>query len=108
MSAIVEYLSSTEAKQALRNMHYRKYGHGPLYLEKAPVKCFNEEFKKPEPVQEEEKDNTDGKQEGMKENKDDDNTIKGQKRKRDDTEESSVGECFGSIVNMAFFRLLNL
>ena len=51
-TCIVEFLTATEAKKARRNMDFKKFGHNPLYVEKAPVKTFTEEYKKPEPKRE--------------------------------------------------------
>uniref|UniRef100_A0AAX7SV11 Probable RNA-binding protein 19 n=1 Tax=Astatotilapia calliptera TaxID=8154 RepID=A0AAX7SV11_ASTCA len=46
LTAIVEFLESTEAKRAFTRMAYSKFHHVPLYLEWAPVGVF---VAKPEP-----------------------------------------------------------
>uniref|UniRef100_A0AAX7T6U8 Probable RNA-binding protein 19 n=1 Tax=Astatotilapia calliptera TaxID=8154 RepID=A0AAX7T6U8_ASTCA len=48
LTAIVEFLESTEAKRAFTRMAYSKFHHVPLYLEWAPVGVF---VAKPEPEQ---------------------------------------------------------
>ncbi|XP_075069988.1 putative RNA-binding protein 19 [Mixophyes fleayi] len=41
ISAIVEFLEPTEAKQAFRKLAYTKFQHVPLYLEWAPINVFS-------------------------------------------------------------------
>ncbi|XP_069817518.1 probable RNA-binding protein 19 [Dendropsophus ebraccatus] len=41
ITAIVEFLEPTEAKQAFRKLAYTKFQHVPLYLEWAPMNVFN-------------------------------------------------------------------
>lgn len=67
-------------------MQCKRYGHVPLYLEKAPLKCFNTEYTKPT-VTEETEIKTD-EEETKEETVEDDNTEneKPQKRKRDDVD----------------------
>ncbi|XP_078083132.1 putative RNA-binding protein 19 [Mustelus asterias] len=51
ITAIVEFLEPTEAKQAFTKLAYSKFQHVPLYLEWAPMDVFcspNPEMKKPE------------------------------------------------------------
>ncbi|XP_063769363.1 probable RNA-binding protein 19 [Pseudophryne corroboree] len=54
ISAIVEFLEPTEAKQAFRKLAYTKFQHVPLYLEWAPMNVFNSPpaVMKAEPVKE--------------------------------------------------------
>ncbi|XP_018020973.1 probable RNA-binding protein 19 [Hyalella azteca] len=58
VTCIVEFLSATEAKKALRELSYKRFGNSLLYLERAPVKTFNTEAPKsgdsrqPDPAQE--------------------------------------------------------
>ncbi|KAF2368890.1 RNA recognition motif domain [Trinorchestia longiramus] len=40
VTCVVEFLSATEAKRALKNLSYKRFGPSPLYLERAPVKTF--------------------------------------------------------------------
>ena len=61
-------------------MHYKKVGHGPLYLEKAPLNCFTEEFKKPPPVVDEDQTEDERDQANDDENK----------RKRDNESDEEV------------------
>ncbi|KAM9330805.1 putative RNA-binding protein 19 [Gastrophryne carolinensis] len=60
ITAIVEFLEPTEAKQAFRKLAYTKFQHVPLYLEWAPINVFStpppkkdEQNKKNEPAEEE-------------------------------------------------------
>ncbi|XP_075686282.1 putative RNA-binding protein 19 [Rhinoderma darwinii] len=41
ITAIVEFIEPTEAKQAFRKLAYTKFQHVPLYLEWAPMEVFN-------------------------------------------------------------------
>ncbi|CAI9572605.1 unnamed protein product [Staurois parvus] len=41
ITAIVEFIEPTEAKQAFRKLAYTKFQHVPLYLEWAPMNVFN-------------------------------------------------------------------
>ncbi|XP_066520410.1 probable RNA-binding protein 19 [Hoplias malabaricus] len=52
LTAIVEFLESTEAKRAFTRLAYTKFQHVPLYLEWAPMAVFSTPAKqnKPEPV----------------------------------------------------------
>ncbi|XP_044052780.1 probable RNA-binding protein 19 [Siniperca chuatsi] len=52
LTAIIEFLEPTEAKQAFSRLAYSKFQHVPLYLEWAPVGVFV--AAKPEPVLEKE------------------------------------------------------
>lgn len=91
VTCIVEYLSATEARKALRNMHYKKFGHVPLYLEKAPLKTFLEEYKKPQPKEvEEEEEEKNNKQE-----------ERGAKRKVDEENDASEDEEEGAAKKKA-------
>ncbi|KAF2206089.1 RNA-binding domain-containing protein [Delitschia confertaspora ATCC 74209] len=47
MTAIIEFVNSTEAKIAFKSLAYRKIKDGILYLEKAPKDLFKEGFKAP-------------------------------------------------------------
>ncbi|XP_072004096.1 probable RNA-binding protein 19 [Engystomops pustulosus] len=53
ITAIVEFIEPTEAKQAFRKLAYTKFQHVPLYLEWAPMDVFSTPFIKKEtkPVQ---------------------------------------------------------
>lgn len=53
ITAIIEFISSTDAKQAFLNLAYSKFKHTPLYLEWAPVDVLSGEVTKEEPVEKE-------------------------------------------------------
>ncbi|KAG9487099.1 hypothetical protein GDO78_007137 [Eleutherodactylus coqui] len=46
ITAIVEFLEPTEAKQAFQKLAYTKFQHVPLYLEWAPMNVFSSPFTK--------------------------------------------------------------
>uniref|UniRef100_A0A3B4GPF6 Probable RNA-binding protein 19 n=1 Tax=Pundamilia nyererei TaxID=303518 RepID=A0A3B4GPF6_9CICH len=66
LTAIVEFLESTEAKRAFTRMAYSKFHHVPLYLEWAPVGVF---VAKPEPeekkIENEEEDDEEEEEEAL-------------------------------------------
>uniref|UniRef100_A0A2P2I0F9 RNA-binding protein 19 n=1 Tax=Hirondellea gigas TaxID=1518452 RepID=A0A2P2I0F9_9CRUS len=84
-TCIVEFLSATEGHKAYLNLHSRKWGHSPVFLEKAPVKIFKSEFKKP--VQQNPED-----EEEEEEEEEEENEQIGEKRKRAESDEDSSSE----------------
>lgn len=65
LTAIVEFLESTEAKHAFKRLAYSKFQHVPLYLEWAPVGVFV--AGKPQPVSQKEEES---KEAGKEKNED--------------------------------------
>ncbi|KAM3938028.1 putative RNA-binding protein 19 [Leptodactylus fuscus] len=97
ITAIVEFLEPTEAKQAFRKLAYTKFQHVPLYLEWAPMNVFSSAPpKKPaEPIQ------ADKPEEQVKESVVEETEEKGASEEWEDDEETSPG-CTLFIKNLNF------
>uniref|UniRef100_UPI00398EA1C6 probable RNA-binding protein 19 isoform X2 n=1 Tax=Pristiophorus japonicus TaxID=55135 RepID=UPI00398EA1C6 len=93
ITAIVEFLEPTEAKQAFTKLAYSKFQHVPLYLEWAPMDVFctpMPEKKNPEKKQINEEDQGD---QTINENEADDSS---------DEEEESIPGCTLFVKNLNF------
>ncbi|XP_068095834.1 probable RNA-binding protein 19 [Hyperolius riggenbachi] len=97
ITAIVEFLEVTEAKQAFRKLAYTKFQHVPLYLEWAPMNVFSSPpvVKKAEPVKDEPSVTEEKEHEGGQ-------SEKQNESEEEDEEEESLPGCTLFIKNLNF------
>ncbi|XP_077152555.1 putative RNA-binding protein 19 isoform X2 [Ranitomeya variabilis] len=103
ISAIVEFIEPTEAKQAFRKLAYSKFQHVPLYLEWAPMNVFSspsaEKKAGPAPVGDEQVDEQDNGSVGEEsENKPKEKS----ETEESEDEEETLPDCTLFIKNLNF------
>ena len=93
-TAVVEYLSSSNARKALLGLHMSPHGSMPLYVEFAPVQCFDKEITDNNNEDNENKEEGNSKEDQDEASDDEDSETESKKtsakRKAPDTESDEV------------------
>jgi len=96
ITAIVEYIDSSDAKKAFQNLAYSKFKHTPLYLEWAPVGVLSGEVTAKPEEEDEEKDGEESDDDDENDEEDAEGKVLFVKNLNFDTNEAKLKAIFSS------------